>query len=70
MVDRLSKAQVTLPSDHEVKVTRQFAAPRALVYEAYDTVAGPTMAPRAAGLDYAGMQDGRAGWRKIPLALA
>jgi uncharacterized protein YndB with AHSA1/START domain len=37
MVNRLSKAQATLPSDHEVKVTRQFAAPRALVYEAYTT---------------------------------
>ena len=29
------KAQVTLPSDREVKVTRSFKAPRALVYKAY-----------------------------------
>lgn len=28
-------AQVSLPSDREVKVTRSFRAPRALVYEAY-----------------------------------
>ena len=31
----MDKAQVTLPSDHEVKVTRSFRAPRALVYRAY-----------------------------------
>ncbi len=37
MVTGLSKAQVTLPSDHEVRVTRQFAAPRVLVYQAYTT---------------------------------
>ena len=29
------KAQVTLPSDREVKVTRSFRAARALVYRAY-----------------------------------
>ena len=29
------KAQVTLPSDREVKVTRSFRAPQALVYRAY-----------------------------------
>ena len=29
------KAQVTLPSDREVKVVRSFRAPRALVYRAY-----------------------------------
>ena len=29
------KAQVTLPSDREVKVTRSFRAPRALVFRAY-----------------------------------
>jgi uncharacterized protein YndB with AHSA1/START domain len=29
------KAQVTMPSDREVKVTRSFNAPRALVYRAY-----------------------------------
>ncbi|HKU43897.1 MAG TPA: SRPBCC family protein [Polyangiales bacterium] len=29
--------QVTKPSDHEVKVTRSFKAPRELVYEAYTT---------------------------------
>jgi uncharacterized protein YndB with AHSA1/START domain len=29
------KAQVTLPTDREVKVTRSFKAPRALVYRAY-----------------------------------
>ena len=29
------KAHVTLPSDHEVRVTRSFRAPRALVYKAY-----------------------------------
>lgn len=31
----VDKAQVTLPSDAEVKVTRSFKAPRALVYRAY-----------------------------------
>jgi uncharacterized protein YndB with AHSA1/START domain len=31
----MEKAQVTLPSDTEVKVTRSFKAPRALVYRAY-----------------------------------
>jgi uncharacterized protein YndB with AHSA1/START domain len=31
----VDKAQVTLPSDREVKVTRSFRAPRALVYRAY-----------------------------------
>ena len=29
------KAEVTLPSDREVRVTRSFRAPRALVYKAY-----------------------------------
>jgi uncharacterized protein YndB with AHSA1/START domain len=31
----MEKAQVTLPSEREVKVTRSFKAPRALVYRAY-----------------------------------
>jgi uncharacterized protein YndB with AHSA1/START domain len=31
----IDKAQVTLPSDREVKVVRSFRAPRALVYRAY-----------------------------------
>jgi uncharacterized protein YndB with AHSA1/START domain len=31
----IDKAQVTLPSDREVKVLRSFRAPRALVYRAY-----------------------------------
>ena len=31
----MEKAQVTLPSDREVQVTRSFKAPRALVYRAY-----------------------------------
>jgi uncharacterized protein YndB with AHSA1/START domain len=31
----IDKAQVALPSDREVKVTRSFKAPRALVYRAY-----------------------------------
>ena len=31
----IDKAQVTQPSDREVKVTRSFKAPRALVYRAY-----------------------------------
>ena len=31
----IEKAQVTLPSDREVRVTRSFKAPRALVYKAY-----------------------------------
>lgn len=39
MVTRYDKADVTLPSDHEVKVMRDFAAPRPLVYEAYTTPA-------------------------------
>jgi uncharacterized protein YndB with AHSA1/START domain len=35
MVTTTDKAQVTLPSDREVKVMRSFKAPRALVYRAY-----------------------------------
>jgi uncharacterized protein YndB with AHSA1/START domain len=35
MAMTMEKAQVTLPSDREVKVTRSFRAPRALVYRAY-----------------------------------
>ncbi|MBV8552735.1 MAG: SRPBCC family protein [Acidobacteriaceae bacterium] len=31
----MDKAQITLPSDREVKVMRSFRAPRALVYRAY-----------------------------------
>jgi uncharacterized protein YndB with AHSA1/START domain len=31
----IEKAQVSLPSDREVRVTRSFKAPRALVYKAY-----------------------------------
>jgi uncharacterized protein YndB with AHSA1/START domain len=31
----MNKAEVTQPSDREVKVTRSFKAPRALVYRAY-----------------------------------
>jgi uncharacterized protein YndB with AHSA1/START domain len=31
----IDKAQVSLPSEREVKVTRSFKAPRALVYRAY-----------------------------------
>jgi uncharacterized protein YndB with AHSA1/START domain len=31
------KAQVSQPSDHEVKVSRSFKAPRELVYKAYTT---------------------------------
>ena len=31
----MDKAQVTLPSDREVRVTRSFKAPRALVYRAH-----------------------------------
>ena len=35
MAMTVDKAQVTLPSEREVKVTRSFRAPRALVYKAY-----------------------------------
>jgi uncharacterized protein YndB with AHSA1/START domain len=35
MLKALQKAQVSLPSDREVKVTREFDAPRDLVYRAY-----------------------------------
>jgi uncharacterized protein YndB with AHSA1/START domain len=35
MAMTMEKAQVTLPSDREVKVTRSFKATRALVYRAY-----------------------------------
>jgi uncharacterized protein YndB with AHSA1/START domain len=35
MTTTVEKAQVTLPSDREVQVTRSFKAPRALVYRAY-----------------------------------
>ena len=31
----MNKAQVSLPSDREVEITRSFKAPRALVYRAY-----------------------------------
>jgi len=37
MVMHLEKAQVALPSDREVSVSRAFNAGRALVYEAYTT---------------------------------
>jgi uncharacterized protein YndB with AHSA1/START domain len=37
MVMHLEKAEVSLPSDREVSVSRHFNAPRALVYEAYTT---------------------------------
>ncbi|HEU4430562.1 MAG TPA: SRPBCC family protein [Myxococcota bacterium] len=37
MTTTLEKAQVSLPSDREVRVTRAFKAPRALVYKAYTT---------------------------------
>jgi uncharacterized protein YndB with AHSA1/START domain len=35
MAMTMDKAEVTLPSDREVQVTRSFKAPRALVYRAY-----------------------------------
>jgi len=35
MMATIDKAQVTLPSDSEVKVVRSFRAPRAMVYRAY-----------------------------------
>jgi uncharacterized protein YndB with AHSA1/START domain len=35
MATTIDKAQVTLPSEREVKVVRSFRAPRALVYRAY-----------------------------------
>ena len=35
METMIEKAEVTLPSDHEVQVTRSFRAPRALVYRAH-----------------------------------
>jgi uncharacterized protein YndB with AHSA1/START domain len=35
MAMTMDKAQVALPSDREVKVTRSFRAPRALVYRAF-----------------------------------
>lgn len=35
MPTTIDKAQITLPSEREVKVTRSFKAPRALVYKAY-----------------------------------
>jgi uncharacterized protein YndB with AHSA1/START domain len=37
MSGTLAKAQVSLPSDREVRVVREFKAPRELVYEAYTT---------------------------------
>jgi uncharacterized protein YndB with AHSA1/START domain len=39
MATTFEKAQVDLPSDREVRVTRDFQAPRALVYEAFTTPA-------------------------------
>jgi uncharacterized protein YndB with AHSA1/START domain len=35
MAMTIEKAQVTMPSDHEVTVTRSFKAPRALVFRAH-----------------------------------
>jgi uncharacterized protein YndB with AHSA1/START domain len=35
MVSKMEKAQVTMPNDSEVQVTRSFNAPCALVYRAY-----------------------------------
>ena len=35
MMPTIDRAQVTLPSDSEVKVVRSFRAPRAMVYRAY-----------------------------------
>ena len=35
MAMTIDRAQVTMPSDREVQVTRSFRAPRALVYRAY-----------------------------------
>ena len=35
MVTKMEKAQVSLPGEREVMVTRSFKAPRALVYRAY-----------------------------------
>ena len=35
MQNTMEKAQVTLPTDREVKVTRSFRSPRSLVYRAY-----------------------------------
>jgi uncharacterized protein YndB with AHSA1/START domain len=35
MAMTIERAQVTMPSDREVQVTRSFRAPRALVYRAY-----------------------------------
>jgi len=43
MPTTIDKAQVTLPSEREVKVTRSFKAPRALVYRAYTE---PQLVPR------------------------
>ena len=37
MTTFFEKAQVSTPSDHEVKVVRSFRAPRDLVYKAYTT---------------------------------
>ncbi len=37
MTTTIEKAQVELPNDHQVKVTRRFAAPRELVFKAYTT---------------------------------
>jgi len=37
MTTGFEKAQVSQPSDHEVKVARSFKAPRELVYKAYTT---------------------------------
>ena len=67
----MDKAQVTLPSDREVKVTRSFRAPRTLVYRAYTE---PELVRRwllgPSRLVDAGLRDGRAGWRPVSVALA
>ncbi|HVY89669.1 MAG TPA: SRPBCC family protein [Hyphomonadaceae bacterium] len=46
MTRKIEKAQVSLPSDTEVRVTRDFAAPRALVWQAHTD---PKLIPRWMG---------------------
>ena len=71
MVRTMQKAQVSLPSDTEVRVTRDFNAPRTLVWDAHTKPElRPPLDARPAGLVDAGLRHGCAPGRQVSLALA
>lgn len=71
MVRTLEKAKVTLPSDTEVRLTRDFAAPRQLVWDAHTR---PQLVrrwmPWPARLVDARVRDGCPSRRQVSLAMA